>query len=61
MNKKLAVFLLALGMGLSMAASANDCMAHCQASRAWCNGVAGSDPAAREACLETFLECAAEC
>ena len=61
MNKKLAAFLFALGMGLSVTATATDCMAHCQAARNWCNNAAGTDAAARAACTDTFIECAGDC
>lgn len=61
MNKKLAAFLFALGMGLSVTAGATSCMAYCQNARAACNAAAGSDTAARDACMDTFMACAADC
>lgn len=61
MNKKLAAFLFALGMGLTVTAGATSCMAYCQNARAACNTAAGSDTAAHDACTDTFLACAADC
>lgn len=61
MNKTFAVFLFALGLGLSVPVTADTCMFHCQAAKAWCKDAAGSDTAAQAACDETFIACAADC
>jgi hypothetical protein len=61
MNKKIAMFLFALGMGASVAATADTCMYHCQAQKMNCMNTAGSDQAARSACYDQFLECVDSC
>lgn len=61
MNKKFAAFLFALGMGVTLAAKADACMAYCQNAKMQCLNAAGSDTAAQAVCMDNFLACADNC
>lgn len=58
MNRKIALLMFAIGMGVASApVLADSCQAHCQNAKIWClNNTADSN-----ACMETFLACMDAC
>ena len=61
MNKKIAAFLFAVGMGVSFSAVATNCFYYCNVAKNSCLKYAGTDPDAQAACWDDFTLCTDGC